>query len=86
VFVAERGPPASTMDTPTTSQKRPFSSPLNAEARQPTASVGTGASLRLAFYARQRLPPPGISNKEAVTVQLHTTRLTIINHHCKWPM
>ena len=29
------------MDTPATSRKRPASSPLNAEARQPTASVGS---------------------------------------------
>ena len=36
-----RGPPAATMDTPTTSRKRPASSPLNAEARQPPASVGS---------------------------------------------
>ena len=33
--------PTSMMDTPATSWKRPTSSPLNAETRQPTASVGS---------------------------------------------
>ena len=36
-----RGPPASTMDTQATSRKCPASSPLNAEAHQPTASIGS---------------------------------------------
>ena len=34
-----REPPASTMDTPVTSQKRPASSPLNVKAFEPTCSV-----------------------------------------------
>ena len=36
---SEHGPPASTMDTPATSRKRPASLLLNAKAGQPTASV-----------------------------------------------
>ena len=39
--VAKHGLPTTTMDTPTTLQKRPASSPLTVEARQPTASVGS---------------------------------------------
>ena len=41
---------ATSMVTPATSRKRPASSPLTAEALQPTTSVGT--SLRLALRAR----------------------------------
>ena len=37
----KRGPPAATMDTPANLWKGLASSPLNAEARQPTVSVGS---------------------------------------------
>ena len=37
--VTERGPSATTMDTPATLRKHPASSPLTAEAHQPIASV-----------------------------------------------
>ena len=38
---SERRPPAATMDMPTTSRKHPASSPLNPEAQQPIAHVGS---------------------------------------------
>ena len=47
------------MDTPSTSRKRPASSPLTAETRQLTASVGSISSF--VFYTRLRLALPARS-------------------------
>ena len=55
---AEHGPPASTMDTPATLRKCPASSPLNAKARQPTASVGR--------ISPSRTWPPPLTNNEVM--------------------
>ena len=46
------------MDTPATSRKHPAFSLLNAEARQPTASVGSISTLRSATFALGLHSPP----------------------------
>ena len=50
------------MDTPATSRKRPAFSPLNAKARQPTASVGRISPPRVRRHLALGLHPPPTNN------------------------
>ena len=50
------------VDTPATSRKRPAFSPLNAEARQPTASVGRISPPRVRRRLALGLHPPPTNN------------------------
>ena len=53
----EHGPSTAKMDTPTPSQKCPASPPLNTEARQPVARVGSISPPRVLHSAPTHPPP-----------------------------
>ena len=71
----ERRQPATTMDTPATSQNRPASSPLiteGSEAQQLTASVGNSASR---FMLGPHMPHPLFAEPPFIKTSSYATEL-----------